>query len=81
MKEIKRVPVFLKHSVYVNICSFYVCKVLDAMSADVLNRETVIHSYPHDWRTKQPLITRASQQWFVNTMKLKHRALVGLVSF
>ena len=53
--------------------------VLDAMSEDIVSRETVVHGYPHDWRTKQPLITRASQQWFVDTSKLKRRALVGLI--
>jgi len=54
-----------------------VCTVLDMMSEDVVSRETLVHSYPHDWRTKQPLITRASKQWFVDTTKLKHRALVS----
>jgi len=53
--------------------------VLDVISEDVLSRETIVHSYPHDWRTKQPLIVRASQQWFVDTAKLKQRALVGFI--
>jgi len=53
--------------------------VLDAMAEDIVSRDTITHSYPHDWRTKQPLITRASQQWFIDTMKLKRRALVGLI--
>jgi len=57
----------------------HVCTVLDAMSEDIISREVIVHSYPHDWRTKQPLITRASQQWFVDTTKLKHRALVGII--
>jgi len=52
--------------------------VLELMCEDVVSRETLVHSYAHDWRTKQPLITRASLQWFVNTAKLKHRALVSL---
>jgi len=49
------------------------------MSEDIISREVIVHSYPHDWRTKQPLITRASQQWFVDTTKLKDRALVGII--
>jgi isoleucyl-tRNA synthetase len=27
--------------------------------------ETVRHSYPHDWRSKTPIIFRATEQWFV----------------
>ena len=25
----------------------------------------ILHSYPHDWRTKTPIIFRATEQWFV----------------
>ena len=28
-------------------------------------------SYPYDWRTKQPVVLRASRQWFINTDSLK----------
>ncbi len=27
--------------------------------------EKVVHSYPHDWRSKTPTIFRATEQWFV----------------
>src|SRR5215208_5680010 len=27
--------------------------------------EPVLHSYPHDWRSKKPIIFRATEQWFV----------------
>lgn len=40
-----------------------------------LHSHEYIHSYPYDWRTKTPLITRSSQQWFIDTDKLKKRAL------
>jgi len=36
------------------------------------------HSYPIDWRTKQPVIIRASEQWFINTEKLKSSATDAL---
>jgi isoleucyl-tRNA synthetase len=26
---------------------------------------TIVHSYPHDWRSKTPIIFRATEQWFV----------------
>ncbi len=45
---------------------------------DVLvGREPIRHSYPHCWRCKQPVIFRATQQWFVSmdTGRLRERAL------
>jgi isoleucyl-tRNA synthetase len=43
--------------------------------------ETVRHSYPHCWRCKQPVIFRATEQWFArlgsadDPQSLRHRAL------
>ncbi|HEY1922530.1 MAG TPA: isoleucine--tRNA ligase [Tepidisphaeraceae bacterium] len=31
--------------------------------------ETIKHSYPHDWRSKKPIIFRATEQWFVGVNK------------
>jgi isoleucyl-tRNA synthetase len=31
----------------------------------LLAEETITHSYPHDWRSKTPVIFRATEQWFV----------------
>ncbi len=28
--------------------------------------EKISHSYPHDWRSKTPIIFRATEQWFIN---------------
>jgi isoleucyl-tRNA synthetase len=28
--------------------------------------EKITHSYPHDWRSKKPVIFRATEQWFIN---------------
>ena len=30
----------------------------------LLKEEDIVHSYPHDWRTKKPVIFRATPQWF-----------------
>lgn len=30
-----------------------------------------VHSYPHDWRTKKPLIYRATPQWFASIDKIR----------
>jgi isoleucyl-tRNA synthetase len=27
--------------------------------------EKIVHSYPHDWRSKKPIIFRATEQWFI----------------
>ena len=36
-----------------------------------------MHSYPYDWRTKQPVVIRPSKQWFINTASLKEKAKVS----
>lgn len=30
----------------------------------LLKQENITHSYPHDWRSKKPIIFRATPQWF-----------------
>ncbi len=47
----------------------------DILEDKILHKHEHIHSYPYDWRTKKPVIIRSSQQWFLNTDKLKDRAL------
>ena len=44
---------------------------------DVVHLERYVHSYPYDWRTKQPVLLLASRQWFIDTDSIKQRALVG----
>ncbi|XP_013389481.1 isoleucine--tRNA ligase, mitochondrial [Lingula anatina] len=50
-------------------------KVLHLLGSNVLHQELFEHSYPYDWRTDQPVIIRASRQWFIATEKIKERAL------
>ncbi|KAL3318982.1 Isoleucine--tRNA ligase, mitochondrial [Cichlidogyrus casuarinus] len=50
-------------------------KVLDLIEGDVLLMEEFKHSYPYDWRSLTPVITRLSQQWFVDTTKIAPIAL------
>ncbi|XP_048084422.1 LOW QUALITY PROTEIN: isoleucine--tRNA ligase, mitochondrial [Alosa alosa] len=40
----------------------------------LVKEEDCVHSYPYDWRTKQPVIIRASRQWFINTDSLRDKA-------
>ncbi|WP_338984600.1 isoleucine--tRNA ligase [Spiroplasma endosymbiont of Diplazon laetatorius] len=37
----------------------------------LLKLKFVKHSYPHDWRTKKPVIYRATHQWFVGLSNVK----------
>lgn len=36
------------------------------MAGALLYKTNFIHSYPHCWRCKEPVIFRATEQWFVN---------------
>ena len=35
-----------------------------AETGALLQQEDITHSYPHDWRSKKPIIFRATPQWF-----------------
>ena len=43
-------------------------KVADALEAAgcLLLRDKLVHSYPHSWRSKAPLIFRNTPQWFIS---------------
>lgn len=51
--------------------------VMDLLGSDIVHSEDFVHSYPYDWRTKKPVIIRASKQWFINTEAIKEKAMVG----
>ncbi|XP_028293293.1 isoleucine--tRNA ligase, mitochondrial isoform X2 [Gouania willdenowi] len=44
----------------------------------LLMEQDCVHSYPYDWRTKQPVVIRPSKQWFINTASLKDKATDAL---
>lgn len=46
----------------------------------ILATHEYIHSYPVDWRTKQPVIIRATEQWFTDLKLVKTDALKALQS-
>lgn len=50
-------------------------------AGSLLKEEKYVHSYPYDWRTKKPMIIRASKQWFVNTASVKAAAQVYNLAF
>lgn len=41
----------------------------------LLKLKFITHSYPHDWRTKKPIIFRATPQWFASIEKMKKNLL------
>ncbi len=59
---------------FIEKCSKEVVKDLDELGS-LLKLEWIKHSYPHDWRTKQPVIFRATDQWFASIENLKDAML------
>ncbi|KAI0907771.1 tRNA synthetases class I-domain-containing protein [Ustulina deusta] len=45
---------------------------------DVLLVQRLKHKYPYDWRTKKPVIIRATEQWFADVASIKEEALDSL---
>ena len=56
--------------------------VIEALEAAgcLLARGTLVHSYPHSWRSKAPLIFRNTPQWFISMTAndLRKRALAAI---
>jgi len=47
---------------------------------NLLSNGELIHSYPHSWRSKAPLVHRATPQWFISmeSHKLREKALKAI---
>ena len=41
----------------------------------LLAREDIVHAYPHCWRCKNPIIYRATEQWFCSVDAIKEQAV------
>lgn len=52
-------------------------KVIEILlkSGALLLHESYLHSYPHCWRSKSPIIFRATEQWFCSIDKFRKKAL------
>ena len=44
----------------------------------LLYASKIVHSYPHDWRTKKPIIFRATPQWFASIAKIRDQILENI---
>jgi len=49
-------------------------------TGSLLQKNKIIHSYPHSWRSKAPLIFRTTTQWFINLEhgQLRQKALQAI---
>ncbi|KAL8933737.1 MAG: hypothetical protein Q9216_006229 [Gyalolechia sp. 2 TL-2023] len=56
--------------------------VLSKLSKEgrLLKKHQYTHRYPYDWRTKQPVIVRATEQWFADVHRIQEAALQSLDS-
>lgn len=41
----------------------------------LISVDRFVHKYPYDWRTKMPIIVRATAQWFANAAEIKEPAI------
>jgi len=59
---------------YYEVANEEIVKALEEKKV-LLRKDRFTHSYPHDWRTKKPVIFRATPQWFASIDKLKDELL------
>ena len=54
--------------------------ILDQLShcGYILGQHQYEHRYPYDWRSKQPVLIRATEQWFANVGNIQGNALHAL---
>ena len=71
------VPMFAGEHVYK--VHDHVCEELETVGA-LFARDTIVHSYPHSWRSKAPLIYRNTPQWFISmeTNGLRDKAIAEI---
>ncbi|KAL0086544.1 isoleucine--tRNA ligase [Phycomyces blakesleeanus] len=56
--------------------------VIDALTkaGALVRQRAYTHKYPYDWRTKKPIMLRATSQWFANVENLQKEAVKALQS-
>ncbi|WP_265668551.1 isoleucine--tRNA ligase [Lactobacillus amylovorus] len=63
----------LKGMFYQDVDKLMIQKLKDAGA--LLKLKVFTHSYPHDWRTKKPVIFRATTQWFASIAPFRDQIL------
>ncbi|KAI9233160.1 isoleucyl-tRNA synthetase [Podila verticillata NRRL 6337] len=51
-----------------------------AHRGSLVDKQKYVHKYPYDWRTKKPVIQRATPQWFADVDSIKPNVLKALES-
>ncbi len=69
------VPLFAGEHVYK--VAPHVLEELKKVDA-LLHASKLVHSYPHSWRSKTPLIFRATSQWFIDIGALRDTAMKAI---
>lgn len=71
------VPMFAGEHVYK--VHDHICEEMAAIGA-LLARDKIVHSYPHSWRSKAPLIFRNTPQWFISmeSNQLRDKAMKAI---
>lgn len=54
--------------------------ILELLGSKILGTHPLEHKYPYDWRTKLPVIVRATAQWFADVGSIKDTAMKSLES-
>lgn len=49
-------------------------------AGSLLKEEAYIHKYPYDWRTKKPVILRATEQWFASVEGFREAVLAAIAN-
>ncbi|KAF1841504.1 isoleucyl-tRNA synthetase-like protein [Cucurbitaria berberidis CBS 394.84] len=56
-----------------------VCNHLEKLGL-LRGKQNYCHKYPIDWRTKQPVIIRATEQWFANVESIKDASMKAIAN-
>lgn len=64
---------FLK-SIHINQANDIIIQTIEEKGL-LLNKGSYEHSYPHCWRCKNPVIFRATYQWFLDVQKMKEKLI------
>jgi isoleucyl-tRNA synthetase len=52
--------------------------VKNALGEHLIACNTIVHSYPHSWRSKKPVIYKTTPQWFISVEGIREQALNAL---
>lgn len=66
----------LEGLLYINANPIIIKRLIE--KNNLFHQEKIIHSVAHDWRTKKPVIYRATKQWFVNLNPIKDKIIKTL---